>query len=289
MSTPLDSGRNEQPSTYFVQDRENRDELSRLTIQDRMLTASMGGVLPEQPDPSIFRRVLDVGCGSGSWVIEAAQTYPTMSLVGIDISKRMIDYDREQAKSQQVEDRVTFRVMDALRMLEFPPGSFDLVNLRFGVSFMRTWDWPKLLVEMLRVTRPGGTVRITDQEIVHQTNMPPFRSISEMLVCAFYRAGHLFEEESTGLVAHLAPLLTQYGCEQVQTRSYTLEFRAGMPEFEAYYADTEHAFKTLHQFFQKWGCSGEDYEATARRTLAEMRTPDFRSTWNLLSAWGIKP
>jgi tRNA G46 methylase TrmB len=69
----------EQPSTYFVQDRQNKEELTRLTIQDRMVTAAMGGVLPEQPDAPALRRVLDVGCGSGQWVIEAAQAYPTMS------------------------------------------------------------------------------------------------------------------------------------------------------------------------------------------------------------------
>jgi hypothetical protein len=32
----------EQPSTYFVEDRANQDELNRLRAQDQMLTASMG-------------------------------------------------------------------------------------------------------------------------------------------------------------------------------------------------------------------------------------------------------
>jgi hypothetical protein len=32
----------EQPSTYFVQDRSNEEELTRLYIQDQMLTAGMG-------------------------------------------------------------------------------------------------------------------------------------------------------------------------------------------------------------------------------------------------------
>jgi len=48
--------------TYFVQDRQNEEELLRLVDQDRLVTASMGGVLPEQADPSAFRRVLDVAC-----------------------------------------------------------------------------------------------------------------------------------------------------------------------------------------------------------------------------------
>jgi hypothetical protein len=54
MSTPTDP-RREHPSTYFVQDRSNEDELTRLQLQDQLVTASMGGVLPEQPDPAIFQ------------------------------------------------------------------------------------------------------------------------------------------------------------------------------------------------------------------------------------------
>jgi 2-polyprenyl-3-methyl-5-hydroxy-6-metoxy-1,4-benzoquinol methylase len=96
MSTS-DQPRREHPSTYFVQDRSNEEELTRLALQDQMLTAGMGGVLPEQPDPAIFQRVLDVACGAGSWAIEAAQTYPEMSLVGVDVNQRMIEYARAQA------------------------------------------------------------------------------------------------------------------------------------------------------------------------------------------------
>ena len=55
MASPLDPRINDNPSTYFVQDRKNKKELTRLMIQDQMITAAMGGILPEQADPSIFR------------------------------------------------------------------------------------------------------------------------------------------------------------------------------------------------------------------------------------------
>src|SRR5215469_4245704 len=97
MSHPFEPGKGELQSTYFVQNRRNKEEMARLTIQDEMLTTSMGGVLPEQADPTVFRHVLDVGCGTGGWAIEAAKIYPAMSLVGIDISDRMIEYANERA------------------------------------------------------------------------------------------------------------------------------------------------------------------------------------------------
>jgi hypothetical protein len=64
MTTPSEP-RREHPSTYFVQDRSNEEELNRLRVQDQMITAAMGGVLPEQQNPGAFQRVLDVACGTG--------------------------------------------------------------------------------------------------------------------------------------------------------------------------------------------------------------------------------
>ncbi len=139
-------GRREHPSTYFVQDRANPEEMERLRLQDALITTSMGGILPEQPDLTTFRQVLDVGCGTGGWLIVLAKALPTCTrLTGVDVSQTFVNYARAQAQAAQVSDRVEFYAMDALRMLEFPNNSFDLVNQRFGISWLRTWDWPKLL------------------------------------------------------------------------------------------------------------------------------------------------
>jgi len=177
-----------------------------------------------------------------------------MSLVGIDSSRRMIDYAHAQSAAQHVDDRVSLYVMDALGILDFPDTSFDLVNVRFALSFMRTWDWPRLLRELLRISRPGGVVRLTDEEVIHQSTSPAAMEFCEMLLCALYRAGHLFTQESTGLTAHLVPLLSQHGYQQVQTRVYALQYRAGTPEGQAYAEDGVRVFQTLRPFLQKWGC-----------------------------------
>lgn len=282
------SPRNESPSTYFVQDRQSKDELARLKIQDQMLTRAMGGVLPEQPDPSIFRRVLDVGCGSGNWIAEFAQTYTTTSLVGIDISQRMIDYARTQASSNSLDDRTTFFVMDALKKLEFPDASFDLVNMRLGSSFLRTWDWPALLSEFSRVTRPGGIIRVTDSQIFQQSTSPAQMQHSEMIECAFYRSGHLFTTQHDGLTSHLISLLKQHCCRDAQVKAYDLEYQAGTAEGQAYYKNAEYAIQTLRPFLEKWGCATRDYDAICKQALEEMRQPDFHATSHVLTVWGRK-
>ncbi len=217
MPFPSEPQKNASRGTYVAQHSEK--ELTRLAIQDQIATRSMGGVLPEQPDPTLFRSMLDVACGTGAWLIEAAQTYPAMSLVGIDISPHIIEYARAQAQAHQVNDRVAFHVMDVLLIIALRPASFDLVNLRGGLSFLRTWDWPKLLSELLRVTRPGGIVRVTEVEVIQQSNSPALTQLWEMLLCALYRAGHLFTQESAGLTGQLERLLSQHGCQQVQTKT----------------------------------------------------------------------
>jgi ubiquinone/menaquinone biosynthesis C-methylase UbiE len=283
MSTSPDPQQYGQRGTYVVPDSEK--ELTRLMIQDHLFTAGMGGVLPEQADPTIFRRVLDVGCGPGGWVIEAARTYPTMSLVGIDISKRMIEGARAQAVAQQVTDRVSFHVMDALLLLDFPTASFDLVNLRFGVSFLRTWDWPKMLSELTRVTRANGVVRLTESTIGPHSNSPALSQIFEMSQCALSRSGHLFIPGQRGLIDHLEWFLKQYGCEAIQAKAYALQYQAGTPAGQAYY-DTVREFQLCRPFLEKWGCLPADYEALCQQALHEMSQPDFLATLHLLTAWG---
>lgn len=275
--------------TYFIQARTNGEEVARLRLQDDMVTTAMGGVLPEQPDPTVFHRVLDVACGPGCWLLTTAQTYPTMThLLGVDISRQMIAHARVQTEEQHLSDHVAFHVMDALLLLVFPPESFDLVNLRFGVSFLRTWDWPKLLGEMLRVTRHGGVVRLTEGEVGSQSNSPAATALYERGVRALYRAGHLFAERPDGLLDHLVPLLRQYSGERVQTHASTLEYRAGTATWQAFFEDARSVLRQARPFVQKWGSAGDDYETLYHQALKEMQQPDFHATWKLLTVWGYR-
>jgi ubiquinone/menaquinone biosynthesis C-methylase UbiE len=289
MSTPTDP-RREHPSTYFVQDRSSVDELTRLRLQDQQVTADMGGVLPEQADPASFQRVLDVGCGTGDWLIQAAKTYPSMSLlVGVDISSKIVEYAQAQAEAQGVSDQVQFRAMDALRMLEFPTDFFDLVNQRFGTSFLRKWDWPKLLSEFRRVTQPGGVIRVTEGDMAMESPSPALTRLFEIMLDAFYQAGHLFAPGNKGVTGDLDPLLCQNGLEQVQTHTYTPEYRAGAPEGQRFYEDMRLLFRTMVPFLHKWTRVPDDYETLYQQALSEMQQPDFVARGSMLTAWGNNP
>jgi len=271
-----------------VQDRDNQDEFTRLRLQDQMITTSMGGVLPEQSDPSNFKRVLDIGCGTGGWLIETAKTYPGITqLFGIDISGKMLDYARTQAKATQVSSRVEFVVMDALRMLEFPNNFFDLVNMRFAQSWIRTWDWPKLLQEALRVSKPGGTIRFTEGDYGQSTS-PAVNQLIHFSIQAFYQAGHLFTSDSNGLASHLVELMHRHGVRNVQTHIYPTEYRAATPEGQLFAESTKLAYRIGLPFLRKWIRVPDDYEDIYQQALVDMQAADFVQRGNLLTAWGNK-
>lgn len=285
----MSADRTEYSSTYFVFDRNSKEELRRLTIQDQMITTEMGGVLPEQLNPADFHRMLDIGCGTGGWLIEAAKAYPEMELIGIDVSRPMIQYARAQAQAQQVSERIEFAIMDALLILELPANFFDLVNMRLGISFLRTWEWHKLVSEMLRVSRPDGVIRVTECENGVWSSSQALMRIFEMSACAMYRSGHLFHNQADGFTAHLPELLTQYGVQHVQTRHITLQYQAGTPKGQAFLEDMRHIFQTGRPFLKKWGCLTQDYDALCLQAISEMQQPDFVVKWNFLTAWGYAP
>jgi len=288
MTNDPQKNQQERPSTYVVQDRKNQEEQRRLTIQDQMITTGMRGILPEQDDPAIFSSVLDVACGTGGWLIEAAKTYSTMTkLIGVDISTNMIEYACFCAEREQVDNRVTFRVMDTLRMLEFPKDSFNLVNMRFGVSWLRTWDWAKLLAEFQRVTMKRGIIRITESDVV-QNNSPALTHFISALQQALYNAGHFYRPEKDGITSELVPLMVQHGLEHIQTRKNLLTYRAGTPEGQHFIEDMHHLFHTVRPYIQKWAPIPDDHDTLSQQAVKEMQQPDFVATLQLLTAWGTR-
>jgi ubiquinone/menaquinone biosynthesis C-methylase UbiE len=279
-------------STYPVQDRSNQEELKRLAIQDHMLTAVMGGVLPEQEDPTRFRRVLDIGCGPGGWILAVAQEYPQIErLFGIDISTTIINYAREQAEQKHIpvgpRERIEFHVMDALRMLEFPEDFFDLVNFRLGVSFMRQWDWPKLFSEMRRVLKVGGVVRIVEVPIGPRSKSEALTKLYELFRCALFRSGHLFREEPTGLIDELPGLLMQNSFQKIELHKCEVEYRAGTEIGDASLQDNAMLFRTFRPFFSRYGCLPGNYDHLYQQAVNDLQQQGFIVTADVYTIWAI--
>ncbi|MBN2356826.1 class I SAM-dependent methyltransferase, partial [candidate division KSB1 bacterium] len=69
------------------------------------------------------KRVLEYGCGEGSYALLLAQH--GAKVTGIDISPVAIQYSREQAQKKCISD-IEFLIMDAEKM-DYPNNTFDIV------------------------------------------------------------------------------------------------------------------------------------------------------------------
>jgi SAM-dependent methyltransferase len=97
------------------------------------------------------RDVLDVGCGTGSLISTLARHTTYRTLAGIDASPIYAAY-----ASQSVADpRVRIEVGDACA-LAFADETFDCTLAMLVLQFIP--DTARVLSEMRRVTRPGGTI-----------------------------------------------------------------------------------------------------------------------------------
>jgi ubiquinone/menaquinone biosynthesis C-methylase UbiE len=144
---------------------DSQAEMVQLIETDQLFTKAMGGLLPERSEQTIaqLHDVLDIGCGPGGWILEMAYAYPQMQATGIDISQGMIDYANALARANGL-DNTQFHAANAIDPLGFPDDSFDLVNARQLEGAIPAAAWPGMIKEMVRVTRRGGTIRLTSVE-----------------------------------------------------------------------------------------------------------------------------
>lgn len=97
-------------------------------------------------------RVLDVACGSGALSVPAARL--GADVLGVDLAPGMVERLEARARTEGLSD-VEGRVMDG-HDLDLGDDTFDLAASQFGL--MGFPDLPRGLAEMVRVTKPGGTV-----------------------------------------------------------------------------------------------------------------------------------
>jgi ubiquinone/menaquinone biosynthesis C-methylase UbiE len=105
------------------------------------------------------RDVLDVGCGTGNGLFEAARRWPSARLTGLDASIGMLDVARHEGDRlpESARARIAYVQADATAV-PAPYESYDLVMT--GFVLQQVPDRPAVLRELRRVLRPGGTLAI---------------------------------------------------------------------------------------------------------------------------------
>jgi SAM-dependent methyltransferase len=100
--------------------------------------------------------ILDIGCGTGRSTRDLARVASSGSVVGVDLSGKMLEHARAAASAEGLS-KVRFEQADA-QVHPFPPGAFDLTVSAFGAMFFA--DPVAAFDNIGGALRPGGALAL---------------------------------------------------------------------------------------------------------------------------------
>ncbi|HEU5347195.1 MAG TPA: class I SAM-dependent methyltransferase [Ktedonobacterales bacterium] len=112
--------------------------------------------------------ILDVACGSGRWVREMAEEFPSARVVGLDIAVPAESSPATSGAFAASGQPPTYAFVqhNVLEPFTFVPASFDLTHMRQMISILPVAAWPQVVGEMVRVTAFGGWVELVEGDLL---------------------------------------------------------------------------------------------------------------------------
>jgi ubiquinone/menaquinone biosynthesis C-methylase UbiE len=186
-------------------------EVSRLDFQHYMMRAALRGNYAApigNPDS-----ILDVGCGTGRWAIEMAMQFPHANVIGIDV---VLPSAEEPAEPPARPANHTFLAGNILEGLPFPDRNFAFVHQRYMIGAIPRDQWPPVVRELMRVTRPGGWVELVEAG-TSEGGGPALQTIDAWVASVLARRGL-----DIHLGRHLGAFLQEAGARNVTARHVPL-------------------------------------------------------------------
>lgn len=117
----------------------------------------------ESLNPPKGGTVLEVGCGTGRNLIQAARRYPNAKFYGFDISTMMLETSRANISNAKLDGKITVAEGDATDFSSeelFGVPGFDRVFISYSLSMIPPWK--EAIREALKAVKPGGSLHIVD-------------------------------------------------------------------------------------------------------------------------------
>ncbi|MHA2429921.1 MAG: class I SAM-dependent methyltransferase [Promethearchaeota archaeon] len=103
--------------------------------------------------------LVDVGCGSGNLIVEIAQKYNSIDLIGIDISDEILELAKQRAIKNELNERIKFEIGN-VENLPFLDNSIDFI-----ISSLSLHHWANSKIafkELVRALKGDGLLLIFD-------------------------------------------------------------------------------------------------------------------------------
>lgn len=130
-------------------------------------------LLIEKLQPPHGGAVLEMGSGTASNLIAAAEKYPAANFYGVDISSMMLTTARASLARHGLSKRVKLQLADATKLdgrAFFGIDAFDRVFLSYSLSMIP--DWRAAIRAAFAHVKPGGSLYIVDFGVMDE--LPSF-------------------------------------------------------------------------------------------------------------------
>ena len=119
----------------------------------------------DQIPSSVTLQLLDLATGTADVIIAALEARPNIyNAVGLDMAEEMLKIGRQKVEKKGLSKKIILQAGDA-QHLPFGDSSFDVLTISFGIRNIP--DLRQVLMEMYRVTKPGG------KTLILEFSMPP--------------------------------------------------------------------------------------------------------------------
>ncbi|KAI4865749.1 S-adenosyl-L-methionine-dependent methyltransferase [Hypoxylon rubiginosum] len=148
---------------YWGPNDERQNEA--MDMNHHFLTLCLGGKLFLAPLKDDIEKVLDIGTGTGLWVIDMADEYPNCVVIGTDLSP---------IQPSWCPPNVKFEIDDLEQPWTYAPNSFDYIHIRYMVGGVS--DWNKLFRQAYGALKPGGWIESFEVEADYRSDdntIPP--------------------------------------------------------------------------------------------------------------------
>lgn len=145
-------------------------------------------------------KVLDMGCGPGSFLHILGETKPKVSAIGVDIASGQIEFAKREIQSKFPDGRISFRTLSS-GTTDFEAGTFDVVTCIEVIEHIHPQLAMKLLWEAGRVLKPDGRLIVTTPN--YRSLWPLIEFALEKLSPVKYHDQHISKFTPNALVKFL--------------------------------------------------------------------------------------
>jgi len=237
----------------------NYNQIAQQFAQHRRLNPEVVSGLHSVSGISSDSKVLEVGCGTGNYII-AAEARAHCFCCGVDPSEQML------AGAQMRSSQVQFHVGQA-ESLEFPDDSYDLIFSVDAIHHIE--DRAEYFQRAYSILKPGSKVcTVTDSQQIIRTRSP---------LAVYFPETIEVDLERYPRISKLQEIMEQQGFKSLDEQ--TVEFEYSLTDTRAYRNKT---FSVLHLI------SDDAFRRGIERMEEDLKTAPIPCVSRYVMLWGTK-